>query len=128
MTPNLTGDVLVIGGGQTVEGVLHSRGIQAVDLVGTDPRMAATTVVSEARGAGSLPEERWDAVLITATEPELSERLQAATTACRRGGVILVCASPHLPEVERWLRTGVVRLLDARPAARPCWLLARKMR
>lgn len=127
MTTGLTGSVLVIGRWRTVEDLLFAPNVPVVDVAGTDPRVAATTVVSEARGAGSLPRERWDAVIVTETKTDLLERLLAATDACRRGGLVLVCASIRAPEVQTWLATNSVRLANARPVVRPRWLLARRV-
>jgi hypothetical protein len=111
--------VLVVGHPGVVRQALpHAR----LDVAGTSPDDAETSVVSEALGAGSLP-RRWDAVVVTELDPA-PDRIAAAVGACRPGGVIALFASRHRPpaevpgsRVERVLTSGDVRLIAVRAAA-----------
>jgi glycosyltransferase involved in cell wall biosynthesis len=123
LTSELAGPVLVLGAGPAASDLAAVGATVAV--AGTDPFDPYVEVVSEARGPGSVPHERWDAVVV-AGAADLDDRLAAATAACRPGGAVLVRAPVGTAEVQRWLRTGDVHLVDAAPAVRPRWLLARK--
>jgi hypothetical protein len=90
-----------------------------LDVVGTAPEQPAVTVVSEGRGAGSLP-RRWDCVVVTDPSPE-PERLSAAVDACRPQGIVAITggrgASPVVPpraEVERVLEARAMRVVLVR--------------
>jgi hypothetical protein len=90
-----------------------------LDVVGQAPEEAAVTVVSEARGPGSLP-RRWNCVVLTDPRPD-TERITAAVDACRPQGMVAfmgttdaLTALPLRAEVERVLTARGVRLVLAR--------------
>lgn len=83
------GRALVIGPPHVVRQALSAA---SLDVVGTNPDDPSITVVSEARGATSLP-RRWDCVVVTETDPPPG-RLAAATGACLPGGVVVVIGRP----------------------------------
>jgi glycosyltransferase involved in cell wall biosynthesis len=90
-----------------------------LDVVGGDPTQAAVTVVSEARGPGSLP-RRWNCVVLTDRSLE-ADRVSAAVDACQAQGIVAMVsgsrALPVLPpraEVERVLEARSVRLVLVR--------------
>jgi glycosyltransferase involved in cell wall biosynthesis len=92
-----------------------------LDVVGESPE-AGVTVVSDARGPGSLP-RRWDCVVLTDPSPEVA-RISAAVGACRPHGIVVIRSTsgplPALPPhaaVERVLRGRGIRLVLARVAS-----------
>ena len=90
-----------------------------VDVVGEAPEGTGVTVVSEAKGPGSIP-RRWSCVVLTDRSAE-AERVSAAVDACRPQGVVAIMVDadtfPALPpraEVERVLKAHDVRLVLVR--------------
>lgn len=90
-----------------------------IDVVGTGPEQPAVTVVSEGRGAGSLP-RRWTCVVLTDRDPE-EEQVGAAVDACEGQGSLGIMVGPgELPalppeaHVERVMTAGDVRLVLVR--------------
>lgn len=87
LAPESAGRVLVVGPGLATRQALPGR---HVDVAGTVPHHAEVTVCSLVAGPGSLPEGRWDTVVIAEPGPDLPGRLDAARRACRPGGRVLV--------------------------------------
>jgi hypothetical protein len=73
----------------TLQAVTHAQ----IDIVGSNPFDRRVTVLSDALGAGSLPTNRWQAVIFV--DPPLEARssmLEAASSACRKDGAVVVLA------------------------------------
>jgi hypothetical protein len=87
LAPGTSGRVLVDGPSLAARQAL---GGQPLDVVGTSAHAADVTVCSALQGPGSLPEARWDTVVVTRVDQHLAERLRALRPACRPGGRILV--------------------------------------
>lgn len=109
------GPVLVLGSAVAVR---HALPNAPVDVVGTNPHDEMVTVVSEGMGADSLP-RRWTWVFVTENPSE--QRLEAAVSACRADGVVVVVAPrsaavafPDGTRVERDVRRRAGRVLVAR--------------
>lgn len=62
-----------------------------LDVLGSDPYDERNTVLSDGRGPGSVPVDRWSGVIVV--DPPAAARddvLAAATAACRPGGAVVV--------------------------------------
>lgn len=81
------GSVLVVGPGLAARQALAPK---VVDVAGTIPHLAEVNVCSTVRGAGSLPQSRWDTVIISEHDSGFAEQLDAIGPACRPGARLLV--------------------------------------
>jgi hypothetical protein len=94
LAPATSGRVLVVGPSLAARQALAG---QPLDVVGTSPYAAYVTVCSSLHGPGSLPEARWDTVVVTQVDDALAERLRTVRPACRPGARILVLERHHDP-------------------------------
>lgn len=81
------GRVLVLGPGLAARQAWPDA---RVDVAGTSPYSPEVTICSEAVGGGSLPTARWDTVIISAAQDDLSEQLAAIQAACRPSARLLL--------------------------------------
>lgn len=78
--------------------------VSSFDVLDIDPRNAEATVIADLGRPGSLPQQRYDCVLLTQTLhliPDYVAALHNVFDALRPGGVVLLTAptvSPHHPE------------------------------
>jgi hypothetical protein len=85
---SLGSDVAVLGASLAVRQALP--GVR-LDVIGTDPFDPSVTVLSDGLAPGSLPVRRWSSlVLVDPPLDELSTLLDAAATACRVDGVVVI--------------------------------------
>jgi hypothetical protein len=83
-------DVAVLGASLAVRQSLPDV---RLDVIGTDPFDPSVTVLSDGLGPGSLPVGRWSSLVLV--DPPVDQRsllLDAAATACRVDGVVVILA------------------------------------
>ena len=70
-----------------------------IDIVSANPFDRRVTVLSDALGAGSLPANRWSAVILVDPPPHVRVSiLEAASVACLKGGAVVVLADRNDPQ------------------------------
>ena len=85
---SLGADVAVLGESLAVRQALPDV---RLDLIGNDPFDSSVTVLSDCLGPGSLPVGRWSSlVLVDPPRDQRSTLLDAAATACRVDGVVVI--------------------------------------
>jgi hypothetical protein len=80
LPPSSLGRVLVVGSSLATRQAWPEA---SVDVVGTSPYAREVTVCSHLDGPASLPEARWDTVVVTQVGEDLAERLRVLRPACR---------------------------------------------
>jgi hypothetical protein len=112
--------VLVVGDPQ----VLPSGPVDRFDVAGTDPRDPAVTVVSAVDRSGSLPERRWDLVVVTSAERPGAGRIEAVAAACRPGGTVALRRTAAGGGLDPVLARAGLQPVPGRPGRR--WLLLQR--
>jgi hypothetical protein len=90
------GRVLVVGGSLPARQAWSGA---TLDVVGTSPYAAEVTVCSSLDGPASLPEARWDTVVVTDVGQGLAERLQVLRRACRPQARLVLLERDPPPEL-----------------------------
>jgi hypothetical protein len=83
---NDPGVVLVVGPSLATRQALPGRPVDVADTV----PYPEVTVCSAVAGPGSLPEARWDTVVVAEVGPDPAARLAAVRAACRPGARVLL--------------------------------------
>jgi hypothetical protein len=91
------GDQIAVVGASlpTIQAVTDAQ----IDIVSANPFDRRVTVLSDALGAGSLPANRWSAVILVDPPPHVRVSiLEAASAACLNGGAVVVLADRNDPQ------------------------------
>ena len=91
------GDQIAVVGSSlpTIQAVTDAQ----IDIVSANPFDRRVTVLSDALGAGSLPANRWSAVILVDPPPQVRVSiLEAASVACLKGGAVVVLTDRNDPQ------------------------------